>query len=72
MGKWKTRHVHAVWNAIINGTPCLESNYEIGYFTSDFDVRPSSCIWVKKSSCPYIKKAKIERDRGVFDALSNL
>jgi hypothetical protein len=53
--------VHPVWRATINETPCMESETSIGYYTSDYDIRPSSCIWVKKKTCPYIKKAKIER-----------
>lgn len=62
MDKMRVCHVHAVWNATINGVPCLESDTEIGYFSHEWDVRPSSCLWVKKKSCPYIRSAKIERD----------
>lgn len=60
--KWHTLRVKAVWRSTINGVPCMESNTEIGYYTHDFDIRPSSCCWVKKSSCPYIRSAVIVRD----------
>lgn len=40
--------IKPVWDAVINGVECLESEDEIGYFKSEFDRRPSSCTWIRK------------------------
>lgn len=40
--------VKAVWNSKFMGIECLESNEEYGFFQNDYDVRPSSCIWINK------------------------
>lgn len=35
-------------NSEFNGIECLEDSEHYGFFKNDIDVRPSSCIWIKK------------------------
>lgn len=43
-----THKVHRVSDHIFHGTGCLESGTQLGFFKSEADVRPSSCMWIDK------------------------
>lgn len=44
----KTHNVHPVTDHLFHGTGCLESSTQYGFFKSEADIRPSSCMWIDK------------------------
>ena len=44
-----THKVKPCWSSEYKGIKCLENEDSYGFFKSDIDRRPSSCIWVKKT-----------------------
>lgn len=43
-----THNVHPVTDHLFHGTGCLESSTQYGFFKSEADIRPSSCMWIDK------------------------
>jgi hypothetical protein len=46
--KSRTHKVKPCQDGEFKGIKCLESEEEYGFFRNQHDVRPSSCIWIKK------------------------
>lgn len=49
--EWNPPIIHKVkpcQNGVFKNIDCLESEDEYGFFESKNDVKPSSCIWIKK------------------------
>jgi hypothetical protein len=53
-----TMKVKPCEKSMFRGIECLESSDQFGFFKSEADVRPSSCIWIDKE--------KVERLYDVF------
>jgi len=55
-GCGKTFTVKPCWNSSYNGKKCLESEDQYGFFKSEADIRPSSCIWINKTNEKSLQK----------------
>ena len=41
-------HVQSCKSSDFHGIDCLESSEQFGFFKDNYDIRPSSCTWIKK------------------------
>lgn len=53
-----TKKVKPCQNGRFKNIECLESSDQFGFFKSEADIRPSSCIWIDKD--------KVDRLYGLF------
>jgi len=54
--KTKTFKVKPCWDGNFHEIDCIENEEEYAFFKSEEDVRPSSCIWIKKEDAERLYK----------------